>query len=80
MFRSPSAAFAPDPCSVRALQAFLRQENVPAAQVAVTLGTGMQDLAATLRIEREIPFASLPEFPHATAPSHRSLRAIPRSG
>lgn len=73
MFRSPSAALAPDPCRVRALQEFLQREKVPEAQVAVTLGTGMQDLAATLRIEKELPFASLPGFPQATAPSHRGV-------
>lgn len=45
-----------------------RTDFVP--RVAITLGSGLNDMADMVRVEREIPYSVLPGFPVSTAPGH----------
>lgn len=38
--------------------------------IALTLGSGLGDYATELRVEEEIPYSEIPDFPVSTAPGH----------
>ena len=49
---------------------FLRAQGVASPRIGIILGTGLGGLGSELKASIEIPYESIPHFPHSTVESH----------
>ena len=60
--------------------AAIRQQVAAEPEVAIILGTGLGQLADSIEVETELPYAELPGFPLSTVESHAGRLLFGRAG
>ncbi|WP_430813888.1 purine-nucleoside phosphorylase [Carboxylicivirga sp. RSCT41] len=56
---------------IKEAAAFIEQQGVESPQVGIILGTGLGGLVSSINIEKEIDYATIPNFPVSTVESHK---------
>lgn len=56
---------------IKETAAFLKGETTLRPRVAIVLGSGLGGLVESLKIEKEIPYAQIPNFPVSTVKGHK---------
>ena len=49
---------------------FLKAKGIASPQIGIVLGTGLGNLVKEIKVELEIPYEQIPNFPLSTVESH----------